>query len=61
MISKLYKISKSVKGRLSEMGLIKNTIFRIVKRVFGMVQLRFKDYDLILREETFKEIEYTDE
>ena len=60
-MTKLHKISKGVSGRLSEMGFIKNTIFRIVKRVFGMVQLRFKDNDIILREETFKEIEYTDD
>ena len=61
MSNKLYKISKGASGRLSEMGFIKNTIFRIVKRLFGMVQIRLKDSDVILREETFKKIEYTDE
>jgi Fe2+ transport system protein FeoA len=40
------------------MGLIEGTIFRIVKIVVGMVQLRFNGSDIVIREELFKEIDY---
>ncbi len=40
------------------MGLIKGTTFRIVKKVAGMVQIRLKGSDLVIREKTFNEIEY---
>ena len=54
----MYKIKKTNNNRLSEMGLVKGAIFRIIKRVFGMVQIRLKGSDIVLREETFKDIEY---
>ena len=40
------------------MGFIKGTIFRIVKKAFGMVQLRFNSSDVIIREEMMKKIKY---
>jgi len=54
----MYKIKKANNNRLAEMGVIKGTIFRIVKRIFGMVQIRIKGSDLAVREETFKDIDY---
>ena len=39
------------------MGFIKETIFRIVKKVHGMIQLRFNDSDVVITEKLFKEIE----
>ena len=54
----LYKVKSNNNNRLSEMGFIKGTIFRIVKKAFGMVQLRFNSSDVIVREEMMKEIEY---
>jgi len=45
-------------NRLAVMGLIKGTIFRIVKKVSGMVQLRITNSDIVIREELFKEIDY---
>ena len=52
------KIKNPHNRRLSEMGLIKGTIFRIVKRVFGMVQIKLKGSDIVVREKTFKDIDY---
>jgi Fe2+ transport system protein FeoA len=55
------KIKKVKNNRLSEMGFIKGAIFRIVKRVSGMVQLRLmssKALDVVVREETEKDIDY---
>ena len=53
------KIKKTPNNkRLAEMGLIKGTIFRIVKRVHGMVQLRFNGSDVVITEETERDIEY---
>ena len=40
------------------MGIIKDTTFRIIKRVAGMVQLRIDGSDLVLQEKLFKEIDY---
>ena len=53
----LYKIKRVNNNRLSEMGFIKGTIFRIVKKVSGMLQLRFNGSDVVIREETFKDID----
>ena len=53
----LYKIKSTSSGRLSEMGFIRGTIFRIVKKVSGMFQIRFNGSDVIIREETFKDID----
>ncbi len=56
----IYKVIKNTQQRLLEMGLIKGTIFRIVKKIFGMVQIRLKGSDIVIREETLKDIEYED-
>ena len=54
----IFKLNKTANNnRLAEMGLIKGTIFRIVKREFGMLQLRFGSNDIVIREETLKEID----
>ena len=54
----MYKIKKVNNRRLAEMGLLTGTVFRIIKRKFGMVQIRIKGSDLVVREETFKDIDY---
>ena len=59
MQNTLYKIKNVSNQRLSEMGFIKGTIFRIVKKVNGMIQIRFKNSnDIVIRKETEKDIEY---
>ena len=40
------------------MGFIKGTIFRIVKRVAGMIQIRLSGSDVVIREELEEEIDY---
>jgi len=46
-------------NRLREMGFIKGTIFRIVKKVAGMIQLRTSNSnDIVIREETMEDIDY---
>jgi Fe2+ transport system protein FeoA len=47
-------------NRLAEMGIIRGTTFRIVKRVAGMIQIRLTGSDIVIREELFKEIDYDD-
>ena len=57
----LYKIKKTPNNhRLAAMGFIKGTIFRIVKKVSGMFQLRMSNSsnDIVIREELEKNIEY---
>ena len=56
---KTYKLNKtSDNNRLAEMGFIRGTIFRIVKRVAGMIQIRLDSgNDIVFREETKREIE----
>ena len=54
----LFFVKENPIHRLYEMGFIKGTIFRIVKKSFGMVQLRFDKSDVVIREEMMKEIEY---
>ena len=57
----MYKVKKtSSNKRLAEMGVIKGTLFRIVKKVFGMIQIRFSNNDLVIREDLFEDIEYED-
>jgi len=54
-------IKKVRNNRLSEMGFIKGAIFKVIKRVAGMVQLRLikpNSLDVVVREETFKDIDY---
>ena len=54
-------IKKVKNNRLSEMGFIKGAIFKVIKRVVGMVQLRLikpNSLDVVVREETFKDIDY---
>ena len=45
-------------SRLGHMGLIKGTIFRIVKKVAGMVQIRIGGNDVVIQEELLKEMDY---
>ena len=55
------KVKKVKNNRLSEMGFVKGAIFKIVKKVAGMVQLRLMNsnsLDVAVREETLKEIDY---
>ena len=40
------------------MGFIKGTIFRIVKKVAGMIQIRFNGSDVVIREELEEDIDY---
>ena len=54
----LFSVKENPIHRLYEMGFIKGTIFRVVKRVAGMVQLRFNSSDVIVREEMMKRIKY---
>ena len=53
----IFKVKNTSNNRLSEMGFIKGTIFRIVKKVFGMIQLRFNSNDIVIREETKEDVE----
>jgi len=55
---KIYKVNTTSNLRLAEMGVIKDTVFRIVKRVAGMIQIKLKGSDLVLRGDTFKDIDY---
>jgi len=62
--NKLYKVKSNTNHRLAEMGLIRGTVFRVVKKVFGMIQIKLKGSDIIIREETEKEMrinEYGDD
>ena len=54
----IFKVKNTSNNRLSEMGFIKGTIFRIVKKVSGMVQIRLSGNDVVIREKLFKEIDY---
>ena len=58
MTNKLYVIKRTTNHRLQEMGLIKGTVVRVVKRVSGMIQLKLDNNDIVIREETLNEIEY---
>jgi Fe2+ transport system protein FeoA len=56
----IYKIKEtSTNQRLAEMGFIRGAIFRIVKRVAGMIQIRLSSSsnDVVIREELGKEID----
>ena len=53
----IYKIKKSVGGRLSEMGLINNSIVRVVKQIFGMSYIKLKDSYLIIRQDIFDNLD----
>ena len=56
---KTHKLNKtSDNNRLAEMGFVKGAIFKIVKKVAGMVQIRLPNSDIVIREELFKEIDY---
>ena len=54
----LFSVKENPIRRLNEMGFIKGTIFKIIKRVSGMVQLRFNKSDVVVREEMMKKIKY---
>jgi len=51
-------VKKTSNNRLAEMGFIRGAIFRIVKRVAGMIQIRLADSDVVIRKETMKDIDY---
>ena len=56
---KIFKLNKTASNnRLAEMGFIKGTIFRIVKKVAGMIQIRFNGSDVVIREELEEDIDY---
>jgi len=59
----MYKVRKtSSNNRLSEMGIIKGALFRIVKKVAGMIQVKFgNSNDLVMREDVFSKVEYDKE
>jgi len=48
----------STNQRLAEMGFIKGTIFRIIKKVAGMIQIRFNGSDVVMQEKLFEEMDY---
>ena len=53
-INKIKHVSNN--NRLVEMGLIRGTIFRVVKKVAGMLQLRTSNSnDIVIREETMEQ------
>jgi len=57
----IYKLNKtSNNSRLAEMGFVKGTIFRIVKKVAGMIQIRIPHFDIVIREELFGDMDYDD-
>ena len=59
---KTHKLNKtSDNKRLAEMGFVKGTIFRIVKKVAGMIQIRIPHSDVVIREETEKDISYDEQ
>ena len=58
---KTYKLNNTSNNkRLAEMGFVKGTIFRIVKKVFGMIQIRIPHSDIVIREELFGDMDYDD-
>ena len=56
----LFSIKENPNQRLYEMGFIKGAVFKIVKKVSGMLQLRLNNSsnDVVIREETMKEMKY---
>ena len=56
---KICKLNKTSNNhRLAEMGFIKDSMFRIIKRVAGMIQIRLKGSDIVIREELERDIDY---
>ncbi len=53
----LHIIRNTSNNRLAEMGFIKGTIIRVIKKVSGMIQIRINDSDVVIREETQKDID----
>ena len=51
-------VKKTSNNRLAEMGFIRGAIFRIVKKVAGMIQIKIGGNDIVIREELLKEIDY---
>jgi len=55
----LYKIKNTTNTRLADMGFTRGATFRIIKKVLGIVQIRLDSgNDVVIREETLKDIEY---
>ena len=65
MLENIFKVKNTPNNsRLAEMGFIRGTIFRVVKKVAGMIQIRLSNSDIVIREETEKEMkinEYGDD
>ena len=55
---KTYIIKNTTNQRLMEMGVVKGTIVRVVKRMSGMIQLKLNNSFIVIREELLKEIDY---
>lgn len=58
MTNRTYVINSTNNRRLSEMGLIKGTVVRVVKKVSGMIQLKLNNSDVVIREDMLNDIEY---
>ena len=54
------RITRQHNERLAQLGLGEGSVFRIVRRVNGMVQIRSRGNDLVIREELLQEMEYND-
>ena len=54
------RITRQHNDRLAQLGLGEGSVFRIVRRVNGMVQIRSRGNDLVIREELLQEMEYND-
>ena len=54
------RITRQHNERLAQLGLGEGSVFRIVRRVNDMVQIRSRGNDLVIREELLQEMEYND-
>ena len=53
-----YKVKNTTNVRLANMGVIPGAVFKVIKRVLGMIQIRLDSgNDIVFREETKREIE----
>ena len=54
------RIVRQHNERLAQLGLGEGSVFRIVRRVNGMVQIKSRGNDIVIREELLQEMEYND-
>ena len=53
-----YKVKNTTNVRLANMGVIPGAKFKVIKRTLGMIQIRLDSgNDIVIRQETEKEIE----